>query len=121
MNDKMSVWTKLSENSYKNSREIPTKPKKPSLGKKSTPVEFRMYADALETYDLSMIQYREELVEYHTVGAKLENEFRHDLEQEFSMTLHPKADLLYAKSRELGDGNLSSIANTYASLVDLVK
>ena len=121
MDNRMSVWAKLSENSYKNSREIPTKPKKPALGKKSTPIEFRMYADALETYDTSMVQYREELAEYHTNGAKLENEFRFDLEQEFGMMDHPKADLLYLKSRELGGNDLATIANTYANLVDLVK
>jgi hypothetical protein len=123
MNSPLTVWNKIAENSYRNTRDLPIKPKKPAaLGRKSTPAEFRMYADALEIYDSSMVQYRKDLAEYHIAGARLEEEFRLDLEKEFGMENHPKSGLLYEKARELSSGvGFYSIAETYSSLVDLVK
>jgi hypothetical protein len=117
----MTVWEKLEANAYRNPEPYPQAPRKPRLNVKATPTEVRAYADELEAYDATMKTHRECMAAYHARSAALEAEFRHDLEVEFLMVGHPKADLLYGKAYEMGHaGGMQEVANYYGDLVELV-
>lgn len=54
--------------------------------------------------------------------CRLSEEFKADLETEFEMKNHPKANLLYMKAYEFGHSSgFSEIYHYYAQLVELVK
>lgn len=117
----MSVWVKLEDNAYRNPEPFPQTPRKPILSTRATPAEVRQYADALEAHDVAMKAHREHVAAYYARSAALEAEFRHDLEVEYLMVGHPKADLLYGKAWQMGHaGGLHNVANHYADLVELV-
>lgn len=118
----MSVWEKLEANAYRNPEPYPQTPRKPRLAVNATPAEVRDYADQLEAYDEAMKHHRALLAAYYARAAALEAEFRHDLEVEYHMVGHDKADLLYSKAYELGhSGGIQEVANCYSDLVELVK
>lgn len=118
----MNVWDKLSANAYRNLEPVPESPRKPRLMPDATPVQVRAYADALEAYDAAKKTHREQMAAYYARSTALEAEFRHDLEVEYDMVGHPKADLLYAKAYELGhSGGMQEVANYYSDLVELVQ
>lgn len=117
----MNVWNKLEANAYRNPVPFPASPRKPRLNMKASPAEVRAYADELEAYDVAMVRYREEVAAYYARNVALEAEFRHDLELEYHMVGHPKADLLYGKAWERGhSGGLQEVASAYSDMVDLV-
>lgn len=117
----MDVWTKLEDNAYRNPEPYPQMPRKPILSARATPAEVRQYADALEAHDETMKAHRAQVAAYYARSAALEAEFRRDLEVEYLMVGHPKADLLYAKAWDRGHaGGLHDVANHYSDLVELV-
>ncbi len=117
----MSVWNKLEANAYRNPAPFPVSPRKPRLNVKASPAEVRSYADELEAYDATMVRHRDEVAAYYARTVALEAEFRHDLELEYHMVGHAKADLLYGKAWQIGhSGGLHEVANYYADLVELV-
>lgn len=116
-----SVWTKLEDNAYRNNHLLPERPRRPVLNRNAGPSELRQYADALENYDHSLKEYRDQMAAHSTVTAALEAQFQTDLEAEYGMTGHPRASLLYHKAWQRGhSGGLSEVASVYADLVDLV-
>lgn len=121
-NDHMTnVWLKLEENAYRNPAAFPKAPARPVLNALATPSQVRDFALKLEAYDEEMKLYREQQAVYHARSAALEAEFRHDLEVEYHMVGHAKADLLYGKAWQMGhSGGLHEVAVYYADLVELV-
>lgn len=118
----MSVWTKLEDNAYRNRDPYPERPRKPVLNKSATPPQIRDYADQLEQYDQQLKEWRADVAAWNARSAALEAEFRRDLEVEYHMVDHPKAELLYGKAWQMGhDAGLHEVANAYSDLVELVK
>ena len=118
----MNVWDKLREGMYHNKGDYPQKPNKPVLAKDATPAQIRAYADQIELYEAHMREYREQVNHYNARTRQLEDVFRADLEAEFDMVGHDKADLLYSKAWHMGhSGGLHEVANCYSDLVELVQ
>lgn len=118
----MNVWDKLNEGVYQNKGAYPQKPQKPYLVKDATPAQIRAYADQMELHDIHMKEYREAVNHYNSRTRQLEDVFRADLEAEFDMVGHDKADLLYSKAWQMGhSGGMQEVANYYSDLVELVK
>lgn len=117
----MNIWDKLSEGVYDNQSECPQKPLRPVLTKDATPAQIRAYADQIEMYDAHLKEYREQLNHYNARTRQLEDVFKADLEAEFGMVGHVKADLLYSKAWQMGHAHgLREVANYYSDLVELV-
>jgi hypothetical protein len=118
----MNVWIKLENNAYRNPEPFPQVPRKPRLMATASPAEVRAYADALEAYDEVMKSHREQVAAYYARTVALEGEFRHDLEKEYDMVGHEKADLLFGKAWQLGHaGGMQEVASWYSDLVELVE
>lgn len=59
---------------------------------------------------------------YQEENNRLELKFRADLEADYDMTGHPKADLLFQKAWDQGHSSgYAEVANTYDDLYELVK
>lgn len=66
--------------------------------------------------------YRAATQAYGQETARLEAQFRADLTDEYGMTGHPKADLLFSKAWQMGhSAGYGEVASYYDDLVDLVK
>jgi hypothetical protein len=66
--------------------------------------------------------YRAAQTAYSQETARLEAQFRRDLEDEYSVADHPKASMLYSKAWQLGhSAGLGEVASYYDDLVDLIK
>lgn len=121
----MSMSANINAGKYKNTLPNPSKPEIPAVLKKRaselTADELsslmKVKADheaAIEAMNKARIAYRDE-------DARLEALFRSDMEAEYGMVGHPKADMLYSKADELGhSGGFSEIHNYYSELVELV-
>jgi hypothetical protein len=117
----MTVWTKLEGNEYRNRQPYPERPRKPSFSHMSNAGEMRAYADSLEQYDGQLKLWRADVAAWNARSAALEAEFQHDLEVEYHMVGHHKAELLYGKAWQMGHSSgLHEVANCYANLVELV-
>ena len=115
------IWSKLDAGAYSNREPYPARPRKPRVDPQANPTEIRAYADNLETYEQEMHEFLERVAHYRDRTLSLEAEFRHDLEKYHGMEGHLKADLLYCKSWQVGDGaGYHEVASVYEDLVDLV-
>jgi len=76
-------------------------------------------ADAIERGEA---EYKEARRAYGAETARLEAQFKADLEEETGLQNHPKKDKLYAKAWERGhSGGLSEVYNEYLDLSDLLE
>jgi hypothetical protein len=124
--DKLSVYEKLNANYYETKLQYPTKPKKPS-----TTIDISTASDddvfqarlALGDYNSAVAKYDADLKRFRDDEARLHQEFRDDLEREFGMKGHPKADLLYSKASDRGydEGGRYEVYQAYLDLIDLVR
>lgn len=99
----------------------PTKPKKPQLGFSHTSEQARDYAKDLRDYEHLRAAYDEAVVDYHYAMKEIEKQFKLDLEKEYSLTGHPKADKVFDMAWEDGHssgyGSVESYYERYADLV----
>lgn len=123
--EKKSLYAKLSEDYYKTKLPYPTKPKMPK-----TTVDLATAKDedvvavraAMAKYTEAEAAYVAARKAYNEDEARLDDEFRADLEEENGMTGHPKAPLLYGKAYERGhSGGHDNVRSEYEDLVELVK
>jgi len=106
---------------YLNTTAYPIQPRQPILGRGATSAEAREYADLLAQYELDMIAFREGRATYRALTNSLQAKLRADLEVEYEMVGHPKADLLWTKAWNAGHGTgLGDVIYHYGDLHELV-
>lgn len=94
----MSIFEAIRNGEYDNKLEWPSR----SVGFKSEDVKARK-------------AYREET-------GRLTQKFKEDLEREYGLVGHPKADLLYSKAWDIGHAyGFHEVANYYDELVELIR
>jgi hypothetical protein len=117
----MDVHNKVRNGDYSNKMEYPKQPRKPVMPTTKSSADVRKYADELEVYETAMVEYKEARTAYYAESARLEAEFRKDLEAEHDMTDHPKRDKLYSMAYSYGHSSgLGEVATHYAEFVELV-
>jgi hypothetical protein len=68
------------------------------------------------------VAYRAATQAYGAETARLETKFRDDLEEEYDMVGHPKADILFSKAWQMGhSAGYGEVASYYDELYDLVR
>jgi len=117
----MDVAANVRNGEYINRLVYPTQPRQPLLARNATPTEIRAYADLKEQYEEEFEVFKALRKAYNAETARLEAKFREDLEIEYNMVGHPKADKLFAKAWEMGHGSgLNDVAIYYDDLYELV-
>ena len=121
----MSVQEKINNDEYKSTLPRAERPKEPLVLRKSAKELTKNDAIILPIVTES---YETKMRAFHEIGAarkedtqRLQKLFRHDLEEEFGTTGHPKADLLYTKAIESGLSNgLDCVLWHYDDLSELL-
>jgi hypothetical protein len=109
-------------NNASKANEYPSKPNKPRLQDTHTVEEVLAYVDNLRLYEQAMEVWTVARDAYYARSHEIAEQFRKDLEEEHSMTGHPKADKLYAKAWEDGhSAGFAEVENVYSDLIELVK
>jgi hypothetical protein len=88
---------------YTNQDPYPERPKKPakSRGAEDTPAQHRKYVDELEAWERDMEKYRTDVVAWRSTQQHLDSQFKVDVLEEYGLTGHPKADLVFMVKREV--------------------
>lgn len=115
----MTVYDNMKAGRYENTVEYPTRSHKPKLVSGATPAQIREYADAVEkweaNYDAKKTAY---YAEQHARQALL----KRDLEEEYGLTNHPKADMVWGKAWEHGhSGGYNDVATWYSEFAEVVQ
>lgn len=117
----MDVTANIAAGAYVNTLTYPQSPSKPSLPFRPTAAQAREYADKLEAYEVAKTAQREARAAYSAETVRLEEQFRKDLEEEYGMKGHPKADVLFMKAWDHGhNSGYGEVANYYDSFHELV-
>jgi len=122
----MSVYDKIRNGDYATKLPSPTRPGMPPLlarlARTLTDDEIRILPQVKAEYDAASLAYRDAISMRRADASRLEHAFRDDMEDEFGMAGHPKADKLYelAYTRGGSDG-WEAILAEYETLADLVK
>lgn len=121
----MSVRDDIAAGLYETKLPYPAKPKNPSiLSAKAGALSDEELASVPKTkgdHEKAMADYREARAAYDKDEARLLAQFQADLEAEFGVVGHPKADKLYALAWERGHASgLAEVVTHYEELVDLV-
>jgi hypothetical protein len=115
------IDSKIANGDYTVKITYPQSPSKPTLPIKATPAQHREYADKLEAYEAAKAQQRVARDAYYAEQNRLEKQFREDLEEQYGMKGHPKADKLFSKAWQMGHSNgYGEVANYYDDLHELV-
>jgi hypothetical protein len=123
--DFRSVAQKIYVEYYSPKTKFPTEPQKPN-----TVVDVAIFSEAAialiraaaKSFDESSKKYLEDREAYWAECARVEAEFRSDLERENEMVGHPKADVLFAKAWERGHSSgFGEVLAAYEDLIVLVK
>ena len=121
----MGVYENIQANIYKTKLPYPSRPLEPKLLRlrvsELTPEEIASIATVKADYEAAKMTYRELSDAYNADARLLDAQFRDDLEEEFGMKGHPKADILYSKAYEHGHSSgYSDIFSWYSDLHELV-
>ncbi len=119
---KASVREKLMNGEYKTKLEYPKRDKKPKMELiKPTAAQARAYADAMDAYEAGQADYDAARMAWHADEQRLLEQFRKDLEAEFDLTGHPKADKVWSKAWEHGhSAGLGEVIYWYDEFADMV-
>jgi hypothetical protein len=121
----MSVADKIRAGEYKSKVQWPTMPEKPAvLNKRVMDVTAEDLARAAEIkarYDADMQAYKDQKRLYAQSEQQGIAKLREDLEREYGLSGHRKADLLWHKAWEHGHSSgLEEVAQWYDDLAELV-
>lgn len=122
----MTVYQAAVDGEYKTAVPYPDRPKKPAILSKVagdlTPQEIGSLAQVRSEYEAAKTAYAAAAELYGVDQRRLDNKFKTDLEAEYGLTGHPKADLLYSKAYEMGHSSgHAEVANYYGDLAELLK
>lgn len=107
----MSVQDNINNGVYTNKTVWPKTPVKPTLDRKGGADAADDYAKKLREYEKAMPAYREARDAYRAEDNRLTQQFRADLEAEYGLTGHPKADKLWNLAWE--EGHSSGLNEVY--------
>ena len=111
------MHTKIQDGYYKNKVEYPSKPVKPRLGKNATSVEAKVYAEALESWEKNMEDWRDKIKEYRKIDNQLYMLFKRDALDDTGLTNHPKAEKAWEMAWDRGHS--SGYYEVYQQLCEL--
>lgn len=122
----MNVLKNIADEKYKNKLTYPDRPKEDRrLNMRATLLSDQDIAalPALKaTFEQEMENYRKARERYRQEDNRLCNQFRADLEVEFNMVGHRKADKLWELALEEGQGSgYSEVYRYYMMFVELVE
>lgn len=117
------VYDDVREGKYSVVLAFPEKPGKPERpGPSAGAAAYREYADKLEAWEKKHAEYLEARAQWRAEENRMTMKLKADLEEEFGMTGHPKADALWHKAWQDGhSGGYSEVTNIYSDLVELAK
>jgi hypothetical protein len=73
-------------------------------------------------YEVGFEYTRANCQSYHEEQARLQDEFKHDLEVEYALTKHPKRDLLFSLAWSIGHSSgYSEVWNYYNEMAELLQ
>lgn len=117
----MNVTENIANGDYDTKLAWPAKINKPLLARNANSAQALEYANALALYEVDMAGYHIARNAYNADVKRLQDQFRADLEAEYGMIGHPKADKLWAKAWDMGhSAGLGDVANYYDDLYELV-
>ena len=117
----MSVQDNINNGVYENKTVWPKTPVKPTLDRKGGADAADAYAKALRAYEKAMPAHREARDAHRAEDNRLREQFRADLEAEYGLTGHPKADKLWALAWEDGHSSgFNEVALHYDRFAELV-
>jgi hypothetical protein len=122
----MNIFDKITAGKYKPAFELPFPVRRPSILDFSlADASEKLLAQAMlakQEYDLAKQEFYEQTIAWRAEEQRLLLVFRSDLESEFEMSGHPKADPVFQKAWDLGHSDgLYEVAWHYRDLADLVK
>lgn len=117
----MDVLQNIALYEYNSKVEMPERWTKPVMVQRPTAQQARAYADAYENWEKTNNAYVEANAARRRDQERLYVQFQLDLEEEFALHAHPKADLLFKKAWERSSGEgLAQVYHTYADLSELI-
>ena len=117
----MNVTDKIAYGDYDNKLVYPTNPRKPAMLRNVTSAEALKYAQDLAVYEAEYEAYRVARTAYGQETARMLGLLKADLETEYNMVDHPKAEKLWAMAWEMGHSSgLGDVAIYYSDLYELV-
>ena len=121
----MSVTERVREGEYKTKLPYPERVKEPEIlsrrARDLTSDEVASIARVKAQYEADKIACDKARKAYSEDERRLESQFKADLEAEYKMIGHPKADLLWGKAWDHGHANgLHEVAFYYGDFVELV-
>lgn len=118
----MNVLDKINNGDYQSKLAYPKSPIKPMKPKVETSDAWAQYAKDLAAYEAAMPAFREAANAHRADQGNLELVvFKADLEAEFGLVNHPKADKLFNKAWEMGhSAGLSNVYHYYDDLYELI-
>ncbi len=122
----LSVRQKIDMNVYSPKTPYPGAVRRPAyLSKKAydlTVLEAASMKKDKEEYDAAVAAVAELRKAYQNEVRACEDQFKIDLEVEYGLVGHPKADLLFSKAWEMGHSSgFGEVLNYYDELSELVK
>ena len=106
---------------YVNTKELPSRPKKPPVPSSENPEHFIEYADELQVYLIAKDEFNKAMEDYKAEERRILEQFRKDLAEEFDVVGHPKEHLLWERAWVEGHSiGFSEVYNEYAELAELV-
>lgn len=121
----MSTYQKFIDGVYTNGAPYPVKPVEPAVlrkrAKELTAEELSSLAAVSRAYDEAKVAYDVARREHGLESGRLTALLQADLEAEYGVTGHPKAELLWSKAYDRGhSGGTGEIINAWTDLVDLI-
>ncbi len=122
----LSIRDKIDAGFYRNKEPRPICPIKPDVLEKNildlTKEEIFTLFEIREAYTENLNKFCIEKNSWNIKQDLMESRFKDDLEEEFGVKNHPKADLLYHKAWNLGHSyGLAQVLSDYENLVDIIK
>lgn len=122
----MNVYDRARAGEYEPTLEYPTRPKEPAVLRKAVKElsddELQAAIEEREAYRAALDANIAARAAYNSEENRLHAQFRADLEVEYEVVGHPKADKLFAMAWEEGHSSgFAEVALRYDELVGLIK
>ncbi len=121
-----STYDKYLAGEYTTKLVYPSKPVEPTVLRKRarelTEAELSSLAEVTRTHDAAKAAYEVARREYGLDSGRLTALLQSDLEAEYGVTGHPKAELLWSKAYERGhSAGMGEVINVWTDLVELIQ
>lgn len=97
-----SVIEKARDGHYRSHRGVPARPLEPMKPSFNNVENIAYYEKIMKQYHKDVEQFQDDLSKYNAACQNLEDNFRHDIEEEFGMTNHPKRDIIFRLAMDRG-------------------